>query len=420
MPPWAVDLDLRPVSRWPTRLSEATAAAVMAAPLPKPSRLGFSRPAAEPRASIVVVTWDNLLFNRLCLECLLDLTEDGSCEIVVVDNGSTDGTAEYLKQLAERYPQFRVFFNDCNRGFAVGNNQALASARGECLVFLNNDTVPAPGWLPRLLAHLDDPRIGLAGPVTNRSGNESQIETAYRTYGEYAAFAEERWRGHRGEHTDIRVATMFCAAMRRDVYQKIGPLDERFEIGLFEDDDYSMRIRQAGYRVVCAEDVFLHHFGQTSIGKLAEAGRYGGLFHANRRRWEEKWRQAWEPYNMRPNPAYDAAVTRIRKIVRKAIPAGSRVLVVSKGDDALLDLPGVQAEHFPQAGDGGYSGYNPADGVAAVQELETLRSRGAKYLLIPATALWWLDHYAEFRRYLENRCLEVHCDSHCLIVNLNV
>ncbi len=434
MPSWVEDLDLRPVSRWPTRLSEATVAAVVAAPLPigpSPSAPLPQRergvlepyPRTGPRASVVVVTMDNLVFNRLCLESLLcstrDLTEVGmSCEILVVDNCSTDGTAEYLQQLADRHPQLRVLFNDCNMGFSASNNQALSTARGECLVLLNNDTVPAPGWLPRLLAHLEDPQVGLVGPVTNRAGNEAQIETAYRTYRQYAAFAAERGNRYRGQRTDIRVATMFCAALRRDVFQQVGLLDERFEIGLFEDDDYSMRVRQAGYRVVCAEDVFMHHFGQASIGKLAAAGRYGELFHANRRRWEEKWRQPWEPYASRPNPAYDAAVAHIRKSVQAAVPAGARVLVISKGDEALLDLPGVQAGHFPQDRDGGYRGYNPADGRDALGQLEALRSQGAQYLLIPATALWWLDHYREFGEHVRLRCTLVHGDAWCSIVSL--
>jgi hypothetical protein len=125
------------------------------------------------------------------------------------------------------------------------------------------------------------------------------------------------------------------------------------------------------------------------------------LFHANRRRWEEKWRRAWEPYLMRPRPEYDAAVWRIRATAAKLLPPGAGLLVVSRGDESLLDLPGIRAEHFPQDADGGYCGYNPADGAEAVRVLDALRDRGAQCLLIPAASLWWLEFYAEFRRYLE-------------------
>jgi GT2 family glycosyltransferase len=414
--PLAAGLDLRPVARWPTRLGEATVAAVIAAPLPYDA---VPPAAGAPRASIVVVTLDNLVFNRLCLESLLYSTQDASCEITVVDNCSTDGTAEYLQQLHERNPRLSVIFNDCNMGFAASNNQALSAARGERLVLLNNDTIVPPDWLDRLLAHLDDPRVGLVGPVTNRAGNEAQIETSYRSYGEFLDFAAARAVQQQGKQSELRVATMFCAAMRRAVFEEIGPLDERFEIGLFEDDDYSMRVRAAGYRVVCAEDVFVHHFGQASIGKLAAAGRYGELFHANRQRWEEKWKHPWKPYERRSDPAYEELVLRIRALVEQVLPPGGRVLVISNGDDSLLDISGVSAAHFPQGSSGGYSGHHPAEDAVAIEHLESLRAAGAAYLLVPRTALWWLEYYGVFRKHLEEQYrIVVRQDDTCWIIGL--
>jgi glycosyltransferase involved in cell wall biosynthesis len=312
-----------------------------------------------------------------------------------------------------------VEFLDSNRGFAAANNHGLALARGEYLVLLNNDTLVPRGWLRQLVKHLENPTIGLVGPATNRSGNEAQVEAPYRTYGEFEHFARAYVQAHAGEVFDIRTATMFCAGLRREVYEKIGPLDERFELGLFEDDDYAMRVRQAGYRVVCAEDAFVHHFGQATVGNLARTGEYGTLFHANRRRWEEKWGTAWKPYAMRPSPAYQELPRRIRQIVDDVVPPGATVLVASKGDEQLLQLNGRRGWHFPQTEEGVYRGYHPATSAEAIGHLEELRIKGANFFLLPQTTLWWLEHYADFRNHLECRHrLVVSERDACLIFDL--
>jgi glycosyltransferase involved in cell wall biosynthesis len=100
---------------------------------------------------------------------------------------------------------------------------------------------------------------------------------------------------------------------------------------------------------------------------------------------------------------YGRLVRRAREVVDAHLPADACVIVVSKGDPALLELAGRTAWHFPRMSDGQYAGHNPADGAAAISHLEELRAQGGQYLLLPATALWWLDHYAEFRQHLEGR-----------------
>ena len=251
---------------------------------------------AVPRASIVIITYNNLVLTRLCIDSLLRNTEHPNHEIIIVDNASSDGTQAYLRYLADRHAHIRVILNTENTGFAAGNNQGLRAAEGEHLILMNNDTIAPPGWLSRLTRHLGDPFIGLVGPMSNFVGNEAKVDVAYRTLDEMDDFARKHTWKHDGEVADIDMLAMQCVAFRRDLLERVGFLDERFGIGMFEDDDYAERVRAAGLRVVCAADVFIHHFGQASFSKLIQSGDYDPLFNRNRALFEEKWGKSWTPH----------------------------------------------------------------------------------------------------------------------------
>ena len=98
---------------------------------------------------------------------------------------------------------------------------------------------------------------------------------------------------------------------------------------------------------------------------------------------------------------------RLGKTIRAVTPPGAKVLVVSRGDDDLVEIEGRVGWHFPQDSDGAYAGHYPADAVEAIAHLEALRAKGAAFLAIPAPALWWLGHYAEFADHLRQRYREV-------------
>jgi GT2 family glycosyltransferase len=408
--PYPYGMPLTPVSRRPTKLAPATLEAIEATPEP-----AAVTEAPDPRASIVVISFNSLAFTRLCLESALANTGEPPFELIVVDNASGDGSREYLEELAERDARVTLLANSKNAGFPAACNQGLAAARGETLVLLNSDTIVAPGWLAGLEAHLDA-GAGLVGPVTNRIGNEAEVPVAYETYGDFLREAAARAMKRQGEAIEIPTLTMFCLAMRRRAWEAIGALDESFGVGTLEDDDYSQRARRAELRLLCAEDVLVHHFGEGSFGKLFGDGSYSRLLDRNRQQFERKWGEAWKPYKRRQTPEYAELIHEVRQTLRQTLPAGSTVLVVSKGDDRLLAVDELRVWHFPRLADGSWPGHHPADGEEVLAGIEELCAQGAEYIVFPAPMLWWLDFYGGLAGRLDGRA--VHSNEACAIYSL--
>jgi GT2 family glycosyltransferase len=245
--------------------------------------------------SVVVVTYGGLELTQACLESLARETWP-RMEVIVVDNASSDGTPGYLREAAARDSRVRTIFNAENRGFAAANNQGIAASRGEVVVLLNNDTVLPPGLLGRLTRHLQrDPSIGLLCPTTNFCGNEARVAADYGEMAALPAFAARRAREHRGRVFDIGVAAMYCVASRRAVLDDVGPLDEAYGIGMFEDDDFAVRMRGKGYRVACAEDAYVHHVGQGAFRKLSREA-YDALWKKNQAYFEKKFGVQWKKH----------------------------------------------------------------------------------------------------------------------------
>jgi GT2 family glycosyltransferase/glycosyltransferase involved in cell wall biosynthesis len=246
-----------------------------------------------PKVSIIVLAYNQRWFTEVCLGSIERFTRYQNIEVVVVDNGSTDDTPQWLAHWTSTRPWTKVVRNEWNLGFPAGNNSGARVATGEYLVFLNNDTFVTDGWVGDLLAHFRrDRKLGLLGPVTNSSGNESVIRINYEDMERMAIEARAYTASHRGERTYPHVLHWFCVMLPRSIWQEVGELDEGFGLGTFEDDDYTYRVRAAGYETACAEDVFIHHHHSASFGRLPQA-EYDELFARNRRYFESKWGQ-WQ------------------------------------------------------------------------------------------------------------------------------
>ncbi len=251
-----------------------------------------------PTISVIVLTHNQRSLTEACLQSLREDADGMDLEIVAVDNASTDDTPAFLTEFARGRPEVKVLLQEKNLGFAAGNNRGLAAATGDFLVLLNNDTVVTRGWAATLRRHLeDDPSAGLIGPVTNNIGNEARVETVYRHLKDMPDEARRVTLGRMGKVFPLRTLGFFCVMMPRRTYEKVGPLCEDFGLGFFEDDDYCRRVEKAGWRILCAEDVFVHHHLSASFNQIAEADRQA-LFERNRTLYEKKW-GTWVPHAYR-------------------------------------------------------------------------------------------------------------------------
>lgn len=217
----------------------------------------------RPSATIVIPAWNEWALTRSCLETLrptLGLRD----QVVVVDNGSVDTTAEGLR----RYSWVTVVSHSENRGFAAGCNAGAAAATGEVVVFLNNDTLLPARWLDGLLAPFSDPAVGATGPRSNYvSGPQLVADAPYdaeRT-ADLQRFARSWREQHRSATTAVDRLVGFCLAVRRSSFEQIGGFDESFGIGGAEDDDLCLRLRDAGQLLLIAHESFVHHHGHRTF-----------------------------------------------------------------------------------------------------------------------------------------------------------
>ena len=233
--------------------------------------------------SIIIVTHNQLPYTQQCIDSLRMRTDE-PYELILVDNGSTDGTLDFLNSLAGT----RVILNADNRGFPAAVNQGIAASSGQNILLLNNDTLVTTGWLHRLLVQLHSAEdIGIVGPVSNNISGPQQIQVTYTDLASLDGFAWDWGKQHDRQSLDESRLVGFCMLVKRELIDHIGKLDERFGIGCFEDDDFCRRANAAGYRTVIAADAFVHHFGSRSfIGSNAD---FAGIMQENEQKYRQKW-----------------------------------------------------------------------------------------------------------------------------------
>jgi GT2 family glycosyltransferase len=218
------------------------------------------------KVSIIIVTWNGKQHLPDCLESLQSQTFH-DFEVIVVDNGSTDGSPEYLRT---RHPWVRVVQLPVNTGFAAGNNSGFSHSRGEYIVTLNNDTMAEPGWLGELVAVADaHPEAGMVASRICNFTHRDQIDSlgfrVCRDGMSRGAYRLQRYSALTMNPVEEILLPSACVALyRRSMIDRIGFFDEDF-FAFCEDTDLGLRGRLAGWGALLApEAVVYHKYSQTT------------------------------------------------------------------------------------------------------------------------------------------------------------
>ena len=237
------------------------------------------------RASVIIVVWNGEQYLAKCLEAVIS-QKSLDDEVIVVDNGSLDNSVS----IARKYPEVKIIETGRNLGFAGGVNAGIEVAQGQFLVLLNQDTVMHPGWLNALIEAFNEEHTGIVGCKLlypdgriQHAGGLIYWPLGLPDHFGYGQPDDGRWDKPR----PVDYVTGAALGIRRSVVEQIGPFDEGFWPGYYEEVEYCFRARQAGWEVVYIPQCVGTHLESVSLGKGSKA--YLEAMHRGRLRFVLKF-----------------------------------------------------------------------------------------------------------------------------------
>lgn len=227
---------------------------------------------STPWVSVIIVSWNARHLLEQCLPSVV-ATDYPHLEIILADNGSTDGSAEWV---ATRFPTVRIIRHPENWAFCRGNNAAIPHARGDYIVLLNNDVEVPPNWLWPLVHRMEaDPQLGAVQPKLRQYHRRTHFEYAGAAGGFLDRFGYPFARGRifntvepdEGQYDNpgpIFWATGAAIMLRRSALEQVGLLDEQFVLHM-EEIDLCWRLQRAGYRIELVPQSVVYHLGGSSL-----------------------------------------------------------------------------------------------------------------------------------------------------------
>ncbi|MBS1705489.1 MAG: glycosyltransferase [Armatimonadetes bacterium] len=235
-----------------------------------------------PTISIVIPAFGAAHELNICL-AHLETFSSKLHEVIVIDNASPDNALE----IARSYDFVTVIENRENLGFAKATNQGIDTSTGEYVLLLNSDAYLTEVALDQMLKVIQlSGSIGAVGPTSNNVGHLQAVPVTYTSIETMPLFADTVAAIKRpATETDMLVG--FCMLIRKSVINEVGPLDESFGIGTYEDNDLCYRIRRAGYKLQIVNSAYVHHEGSKSLNTINNRWE---IFETNRRTYLDKWK----------------------------------------------------------------------------------------------------------------------------------
>ena len=239
------------------------------------------------KVSVIILTWNGLEYTKKCLESLRPSAERSGCRVYVADNGSSDGTLEYLQGL----DWIEVISHRENLGFVKGNNAVISRIEEGDIVLLNNDMILCQeDWLEVLhRTAYEEEEYGVIGcRLVNERGELLHAGTYIMpdTYWGQQIGGGQRDIGQYPDNREVEGVVFACAYIKRAVLDRIGGLNEAF-FSYFEDTDYCLRARKAGFKVICCGRVTLVHYQNVSTN--VNKASFSRMFQASQRTFKEIW-----------------------------------------------------------------------------------------------------------------------------------
>lgn len=229
---------------------------------------------------IIIPVWNQLEATRDCVNSIIKHT-GYPYRIIFIDNASDKATGDYLNELKNK-AHFNVILirNDRNLGFAKAVNQGLEVSNAGYVCIMNNDTIATTSWLGEMIDLMKaDSAMGMVNPSSNTSG---QFPAKSQSIDEYALGLKR----FKGETQELYTCRGFCMLLTREVLEVLGPFDETYDIGFFEETDYSMRAGEKGFKIARAKASYVYHKEGLSFKERKDSN---SIFENNERIFLKRW-----------------------------------------------------------------------------------------------------------------------------------